>query len=237
MAQPAAPPAGLVWDFDGLILDTESALFDSAAGIFAEHGVQLVLDDWQVVVGSARIHWTDLLGRARGRPVEPDERSRLVELRSARHGAVLAASTVRPGVVALLEQAAAAGVPSAVASSSTAEWVVGHLERLGLIERFAAVVTRDIVGAERTKPEPDLFLAAAAALGAAPRRCVALEDSPAGVRSARAASMPVVAVPAGITSGLVFPPADLVVSSLEEVDLARLAALVEVRDGGEPGAP
>lgn len=230
-------PAGLVWDFDGLIVDTESALFASSVGIFAEHGVDLVLDEWQVVVGTARHHWTDLLGRARGRPVDDDEREQLVALRRARHDAALVDSVARPGVVALLDQAREAGVPSVVASSSTDEWVVGHLERLGLVDRFTGVVTRDLVGAERTKPEPDLFLAAAAALGVPPGRCVALEDSPAGVRAARAATMPVVAVPAGITAGLAFPPADLVVASLAEVDLARLASLVAGRDGGRPDAP
>ncbi len=102
-----------------------------------------------------------------------------------------------------------------------------HLERLGLRDRFAAVVTSDDVGGDprRTKPAPDLFLAAAAGGRASPARCVALEDSPNGVLAARAAGMAVVAVPGPMTVGLDFAGADLVLPSLVGLDLVHLGAL------------
>jgi beta-phosphoglucomutase-like phosphatase (HAD superfamily) len=106
--------------------------------------------------------------------------------------------------------------------------VVPHLDRLGLRHRFRAVVTRDEVGGDsaRTKPAPDLFLAAAAALRADPARCVVLEDSPNGVAAGRAAGMAVVAVPGPVTRPLDFGAADRVVASLSDLDIAALGALV-----------
>lgn len=218
---------GLIWDFDGLILDTETSAFETAEQIFAEHGLTLAMADWQHLVGTATGHWTELLGEALGEPISDDERQRLVLLRQQRHHALLAELDAQPGVDTLLDEAAAAGVPSAVASSSTDEWVDRHLRRLGLRHHFSAIVTRDLVGRERTKPHPDLFLVAAAALHADPRRCVVLEDSPNGVLAAHAARMPVVAVPGGVTAAVDFPPADLSVASLEKVTLADLTRLVE----------
>jgi HAD superfamily hydrolase (TIGR01509 family) len=131
------------------------------------------------------------------------------------------------GVVELLDAADAAGVPTAVASSSRLDWVGGHLDRLGLRHRFAAVVTRDDVGDEaaRTKPAPDLFLVAAERLGVPPAACVVLEDSPNGVVAGRAAGMVVVAVPCPMTQALDLSGADLVASSLVGVDLVTLAEL------------
>jgi HAD superfamily hydrolase (TIGR01509 family) len=132
------------------------------------------------------------------------------------------------GVEDLLAAASRAGVPAAVASSSPARWVVGHLERLGLLEWFTVVATSDDVDgdARRTKPAPDIFLAAAAKLGAPPARCVVLEDSPHGVAGARAAGMVAVAVPGPMTRGLDFGAADLIVPSLVDVSLEALGALL-----------
>jgi beta-phosphoglucomutase-like phosphatase (HAD superfamily) len=131
-------------------------------------------------------------------------------------------------VVELLDDAAAEGFRVAIASSSGLEWVDGHLARLGLRSRFAAVVTRDdLSGADaRTKPAPDLFLLAADRLGVEPAHCVAFEDSPNGVAAARAAGMVVVGVPGPMTVGLDMSAADLVVPSLAEIDLATLRKLV-----------
>jgi HAD superfamily hydrolase (TIGR01509 family) len=218
--------AALLWDFDGLILDTESSSFAAAEAIFADHGVKLELSRWMEIIGAAHRHWTELLEDALGEPLDPGERERLTALRRARHSEALVGLHARPGVVDLMEAATAACIPQAIGSSSDDAWVTQHLDTLGLRAHIAAVVTRDAVGTQRCKPHPDVFLVAAERLGAPPRRCVVLEDSPNGVAAARAAGMAVVAVPAGITATLRFPPADLVVGSLAEVTLADLVALV-----------
>ncbi len=219
-------PGALLFDFDGLILDTETCGFESVAEIFAEHGETLDLAWWHSVVGTAdRPHWSDVLADRLGRPVD---RTALSAQRAERRRRVLQALPVSAGVVELLDAAGAAGVPSAVASSSPADWVGGHLARLGLRDRFQEIITRDDVGGEdhRTKPAPDLFLLAAGALGVASEACVVLEDSPNGVAAGRAAGMAVVAVPGPMTATLDFSAADLVVSSLDDVDLPALGALL-----------
>jgi putative hydrolase of the HAD superfamily len=216
----------LIFDFDGLILDTETCTYETTAGIFAEHGETLDLGWWHSIIGTAdHPHWSEILADRLGRPVD---REALVAWREERRLEVLRALPPCAGVVELLDDAAAEGIPTAVASSSGLEWVGGHLERLGLRSAFAAVVTRDdLSGADaRTKPAPDLFLLAAERLGVEPAHCVAFEDSPNGVAAARAAGMAVVAVPGPMTAGLDLSAADLVVPSLVETDLAVLRKLV-----------
>jgi HAD superfamily hydrolase (TIGR01509 family) len=220
-----ALPAALVFDFDGLILDTETATYEAVASIFVEHGAELDRDWWHSILGTAdRAHWTDVLAERVGRPID---RAALMARREDARLVVIHGLPVCDGVVELLDEAAAAGVPAAVASSSARVWVEGHLVRLGIADRFAAIVTSDDVGGDRsrTKPAPDLFLAAAAALGVAPGCCVALEDSPNGVAAARAAGMAVVAVPGPMTASLDMSAADLVVASLAEVSLSQLRRL------------
>lgn len=216
----------LVFDFDGLILDTESALFTCTAEVFADHGLDLDPVWWTTdILGTAdHPHWTELLAERLGRPL--DDRAAVEQARNLRYHEQLAEAAVQPGVVELLEEAVGRGIPCAVASSSPRYWVEGHLDRLELLDRFAAVRTRDDVGVARTKPRPDLFLLACESVGAAPERAVALEDSPNGVRAARAAGMAVVGVAAGLTAGLPLDGADLVVTSLAEVTFEQVAALV-----------
>jgi HAD superfamily hydrolase (TIGR01509 family) len=212
-------PDALLFDFDGLILDTETCTYEAVVEIFAEHGEHLDPTWWHSILGTA-----DQLGR-------PVDRPALVAQREARRLPRIHALPACEGVEALLDAAGAAGLACAVVSSSAADWVVPHLDRLGLRQRFSTVVTRDDVGgdAARTKPAPDLYLVAAEALGARPARCVVFEDSPNGVAAGGAAGMAVVAVPSPMTRTLDLRAADLVVASLAELDLAVLASLVSGR--------
>jgi putative hydrolase of the HAD superfamily len=216
----------LVFDFDGLILDTETCTYETTAGIFAEHGETLDLAWWRSIIGTANHpHWSEVLADRLGRPVD---RAALVARREARRLEILHGLSPCPGVADLLDAAAAEGIPTAVASSSGLDWVGGHLDRLGLRPRFVALITRDDLGGAdgRTKPAPDLFLLAAERLGVEPAHCVAFEDSPNGVAAARSAGMWVVAVPGPMTAGLDLSAADLVVLSLAEVELPAVRNLV-----------
>jgi HAD superfamily hydrolase (TIGR01509 family) len=222
----APRPEALIFDFDGPTLDTETCTYEAVVEIFAEHGE--VLDEawWGSILGTAdHPHWTERLAAQLGRPVD---RAALVARREARRLPLIEALAACDGVTDLLDAADAAGVPTAVASSSAADWVEPHLKRLALRHRFRAVVTRDDVGGDsaRTKPAPDLFLAAAATLGADPARCVVLEDTPNGVAAGRAAGMAVVAVPGPMTRTLDFGAADRVVESLADLDIASLGAIL-----------
>ena len=156
-----------------------------------------------------------------GRPVARDAvRARAM----ARSLGLLVDDATRPGVVELLDAAQGRGIRLAVASSSPRDWVEPHLDRLGLLARFELVVTRDDVGA--TKPAPDLYVAAMAALGASGSRSVAFEDSTNGCTSAVTAGLLCVVAPNRLTVTQDFSQADLVVSSLVEVDVAMLVAVV-----------
>jgi HAD superfamily hydrolase (TIGR01509 family) len=215
----------LVFDFDGLILDTETPQFHTVAAAFTEYGVELDLADWQDIVGTAdHPHWSEMLADALGERADAVDFDEVRQVRQVDYHGRLAELVPLPGVIELVEAAAAQGLGLAVASSSPLDWVDGHLTRLGLRGHFSSLHTRDHV--ERTKPAPDLFQRAVKALDVDAARSVALEDSPHGVTAARAAGMAVVACPNEVTRGQPFDFADLVVDSLATISLDDLAGLL-----------
>lgn len=217
-------PDAILFDFDGLVLDTETSEFLTVAESFADHGLELSRDDWVAIIGTAdHPHWMDMLEEALGRPL--DDREAILETRRARHHARISEELLRPGVIELATAATEAGVGVAIASSSPLAWVTGHLQRFDVDHLFPVKATRDDVGKERTKPHPDLFLLAAERLGVDPARCVVLEDSEPGVTAANAAGCVTIGVPAGMTAEAAFAHADLVVRSVAELDLDRLKGL------------
>ena len=154
----------IVFDFDGLIADTEWPEYRSVAEQFERHGLDFPPEDWVHVIGSSwDVDWLGDLERRLGRAVDRDA---VTVQRRARLQGLLADLVVLPGVVDLLERARTAGLGLAVASSSPRSWVEPHLERFGLRSWFDVVRTRDDV--DLAKPAPDLFLAACAALGVDP---------------------------------------------------------------------
>jgi len=220
----AAPRAlaALVFDFDGLVLDTESAEYRSINEVFSDHGEELSLELWSSFIGSVdHPHWTEILEGQLGRPVDRDQ---LVAARRATNRAVLAELPVNPGVIDLLDEARAAGVRLAMASSSPRSWVEGHLHDRQLLDHFEFVVCGDDV--ERTKPDPALYLLATGRLGVEAAAVVAIEDSPNGCLAAVAAGLSVLAVPGPLTRGMDFSVASRVIDSLNDVRLADLELLV-----------
>jgi HAD superfamily hydrolase (TIGR01509 family) len=218
----------VVFDFDGLIVDTEWSIYKMAAATFAEFEVDLPVPVWAAIVGLAdESDWWGRLVASNGWAVDRDEwwtRYRAID-RSFRDGL-----PVLPGVVELLDELDAASVPCGIASSSSREWIDGHLGRLGLLERFATVAGVDRTGVG--KPAPDVYLLACTDLGADPARSVAIEDSAHGIAAAKAAGMACVAVPSRITSHTDLSAADLTVASLADIRVADLEALVLVDPAG-----
>lgn len=209
----------LVFDFDGLILDTETPEFRAWQELFARYGGELTTADWAHVIGSLDSGWNPAvaLGRQTGRAY--DEAALRAEWKP-RQVELLAAETIRPGVLEVLKEARLRGISLGVASSSRRSWVQGHLERLGIIEFFDAVATGDEV--ERTKPDPAVYLLALRRLGVDAADALALEDSPNGVRAAQAAGMRCVAVPNDVSRYLDLSAADARLDSLSELDLDAL---------------
>lgn len=211
----------VVFDFDGLVLDTEWCEWVTAAAMFTAQGTELSLDLWKTFIGSLEHpHWTDILEEQLGRPID---RSALRAERLVLQGDCNADLAPLPGVVRLIDELVAVDTPLAVASSSSAKWVHGHLGGHGLFDRFSTVATGDEV--PRTKPDPAVYLLACERLGVSPGSAVAIEDSVNGVAAAKAAGMVAVAVPGTLTRGMDFSAADLVVDSCVDLTPARLAAL------------
>jgi len=212
----------VVFDFDGLILETEMAVYQSWAEIYAEHGHEVSLEFWKTTIGSSIDAWDphqDLearLGRSLDRPA-------LRTRRRARQMELIAEREVLPVVIELRDEARAAGLKVAIASNSSLEWVMAHLGPRGLVEGWDCIRTRADV--TRPKPAPDLYLAALDCLGVPAAAAVAIEDSPHGVASAKAAGLLCVAVPGPLTLGLDLGAADLQVSSIADLTVTRLAGL------------
>jgi HAD superfamily hydrolase (TIGR01509 family) len=182
----------VVFDNDGLLLDTEEAWTRAERDLFERHGRSFTMDHKRTLIGSSRSEAATKLEAMLGLPGEGE--ALMHELHELVMEEALEAVPARPGALELLGALHAAGVPVGLASNSQRAFVERVLELAGLGDgSFDAVVTADEV--DRPKPAPDIYLAACAALGAAPERSAALEDSPVGVAAALAAGMFVVAVP------------------------------------------
>ena len=213
----------LVFDFDGLILDTEWSAFSTAAAVWDEHGLELDLAVWQTIIGTAEhAHWSEMLEADLGGPIDRDT---VIPARQEQHHAEVEAMDLLPGVEDLITAATTADLKLAVASSSPHYWVDGHLERRGLAQSFQTTVCREDV--EITKPDPALYTEAARRLGVDPEESIVLEDSHNGVRAARAAGMKVVAVPNRVTRGQDFSEATLVVDGLKRLTIPVLEELLD----------
>ncbi len=215
----------LIFDFDGLIIDTEIPDYLSWQEVYEEHGATLPLEKWASIVGGnaeSDFEPHEYLETLVGAPVD---REQIWVMRRKSYIEHLENQPILPGVQEYLADALEMGLKLAVASSSPENWVLGHLYRLGLIDKFDAVVTADDV--EATKPDPTLFLLTAEKVGVRPEEVIVFEDSPNGVLGARRAGMFVVVVPNPLTAQLDLSQADMRLDSLAEISLKQLLESVE----------
>ena len=212
----------LILDFDGLIVDTETPIYEAWRAAFARRGQELKLDEWQHALGTFR--GFDACGRLSELVGEMLDRDALEQEVRGPYLERCEAQPVLPGVVALVEEARRFGLGTAVASSATRGWVLGWLGKHGIKDLFDGVCGREDV--PNVKPAPDLFLLAAERLGVAPPACLVFEDSPNGIRAARAAGMRCVAVPNEVTRLLELGGPDLVLASAGELPLVEVARRV-----------
>jgi HAD superfamily hydrolase (TIGR01509 family) len=217
--------AALVFDFDGLIVDTENPGFISWQEIYQEFGATLEIDDWRHATGyvagfDPAIHLEKILGRRL-------DWSQLIPKREARNWELTLQARVLPGIEPLMRSARERHLRIGVASNSGNGWVKDGLVRLGLREFVDTVVTRDMV--IDPKPAPDIYLKTVQTLQVDPVDAVALEDSEPGCRSAKRAGLKAVAIPNRFSERQDLSVADLLVKSASELTLDRLAALVAER--------
>jgi HAD superfamily hydrolase (TIGR01509 family) len=220
IAQGQSSPEAVIFDNDGLLLDTEDAWTRAEETLFAGRGRVFTLDHKRSLIGSSR---STAAKKLEAMLELPGEGERLMdELHELVMNEALAGVAPRPGALDLMERLRDTGVPIAVASNSQREFVERTLASAGLLDgRFQAVVSAEDV--EHPKPAPDIYLEAARRLGVEPRRCAALEDSPTGVAAAVAAGMYVIGVP--YFSGAQLPECDLLADSLADPAVARALGL------------
>lgn len=216
---------GLLFDFDGLLIDTETPSRLAYEELYREHGHELPLDKWATLVGTIGAefdpdaHLEELVGR-------PLDHVALAERRRARELALCDLEDLRPGIDGYLVDAARRGLKTAIVSSSNTDWIDRHLNRLERTNGWGAIVAAD-GDVERAKPRPDLYLEALRLLDLQPANAIAFEDSVNGIRAAKSAGIFVVAVPNPITETFALDEADLLVSSLDDVPLEELLARVD----------
>jgi HAD superfamily hydrolase (TIGR01509 family) len=205
----------LLFDFDGLILDTETPLIDAYAAVHARHGGALDRALFLRSVGHAEYAFDPWHGFS-----PHSDRAALEIERRACKEELLLRQPVLPGVLALLDAARAAGLRLGLASNSPHEWVDPHLTRLGLMAHFEFIACRE--DARSPKPEPDLYRLVLNQLGVRSHEAIAFEDSHAGSLAAKRAHLWVVAVPNEATAHHDFSHVDLLLESLANVTLDEL---------------
>jgi HAD superfamily hydrolase (TIGR01509 family) len=209
----------VVFDFDGLVFDSETHEYETVVELFAEHGAELPLEVWGQCVGR-EVGFFDpfaYLEECTGARVDRDG---LDARRRARFFERVETEGPIPGVEEALRAARSLGLKVGLASSSGRDWVEPQLRRLGLWRYFDCVRTADDV--ERVKPDPELYRSVLHCLGVEPSRAVAFEDSPNGALAAKRAGMFCVVVPNRITAALQFGEHDLRLESLMQAELAEL---------------
>ena len=215
----------VVFDFDGVILDTEGPIFTVWREVFDAHGCPpLTVQEWSAEIGT--VGGLDMITLLQERATRPVDEDAMHEWRRARRNELLAREVTRPGVREWLDEADALGLPLAIASSSPRDWVEPHLERLGLLERFGRVAC--FSDGVAPKPAPDSYLHACAALGVEPRE--RLGDRGFAARCHRGQARRgcgVFAVPHAITAELDLSHADAVLASLAGTSLRETVARVE----------
>jgi HAD superfamily hydrolase (TIGR01509 family) len=213
----------IIFDLDGTLIDTEGPDFQSWQAVYRVHGLELTVDLWEQRVGWAfvggshggfdpAVHLERLTG------VRLDEATRQRQIRDYLERCET--QDMLPGALKQLEEASARGIKLGIASNSDRKWVEYWLRHYDVRKYFTCVRTRDDV--RMPKPAPDLYLSAAECLGVPVDRCIAVEDSPTGIKAVLAAGIRCIAVPNWLTARLERPPVHLTLASLADLDLSAL---------------
>jgi pseudouridine 5'-phosphatase len=214
------PITSVIFDLDGVLLDTEALYTDALAEVAARHGK---VYDWSVksrCIGRGTEEAARIVVDALALPLSAME---LVRLRDEKLVPLLANVAPVPGAVAFTSALAARGIPMAIATSTpSALFAIKTASHRAWLGSFAATVCGDDPRVERGKPAPDIFLAAASSLGIRPSECVVFEDSPFGVDGALRAGMQAVAMPDPAMDRAGYAGAAFIVSGFAEVSLLDL---------------
>ena len=217
----------VIFDFDGLIIDTESPILQSMQEVYRAHGHELSFGQWADNVGrgqtfDAVAHLQHLMGNTL------DEDAVRTQVR-ARHLTLIEAQPVLSGVEDRIAEAHDLGLKLAIATSSSRDWVEGHLTRRGLLRHFDAIRSWNDPDVGVRKPDPAVYTAALRALAVTAEETIALEDSSNGVLAAVSAGIFTVGIPNDVTRRMGVSGANLMVGSLADMTLAEMVRAAEAR--------
>ena len=215
----------LIFDFDGLLIDTETPALTSWQKVYRDHGQTLTLELWQGAIGRASgtgFVPLDYLATLIGNTFDVQS---VREKRNEHKMQLCEAEQLRSGVLETLLKAKELGLTCTVASSAGREWVEGWLQKHDALHHFAFTRTGDDV--ENVKPAPDLFLSVAEKLNLQPSECLVFEDSPNGALAALSAEMPCVFVTNPVTEGLEFPQHALKLRRMDEMRLEHILQVIQ----------
>ena len=210
---------GIIFDFDGLICDTETPELRAWEALFADYGFIFPFERYQETIGAVHNDETPFifLEEMLNHPIT---RAEVKEKFSFIRNKLIDLEPIRPGILNYLKQSKFFGLEIGLASSSPRTWIDYHLGRLSISEYFGCIKTFNDVS--KTKPDPELFIKALACMGLKPNEVVALEDSINGVTAAKKAGLYVVVFPNEVTRFFEFDEADLVIDSPEEMPFDEL---------------
>ncbi len=212
----------VVFDFDGLIIDTETAWYEAFQEVMAGYSVELPLEQFARCIGTDDTVLYEYFREHLGEIMNEDE----VRLKADKiYKEKMKTPLVREGVKEYLEEAKELGLKIALASSSSRKWVTGYLRDLGLYDYFEVIQTRDDV--EKVKPDPALYEKAIEALQVKPSKAIAFEDSVNGAKAAIAAGLNCVVVPNPVTKSLAFEMHHLRICSMGEKSLRDVVKQIE----------
>lgn len=213
----------VIFDFDGIILDTETPWFEAYREAFREEGGELPLEEWSKGIGTtypAFDPYAYLAGQL-GRPVERIK----IEARAAEiYKQLVKGLAVLPGVESYLQQASRLGLRIGLSSSSDRQWVESYLKQYGLFNYFEAISTRDDV--KEVKPKPDLYLRTMKLLDVAGEEAIAFEDSLNGLRAALAAGLHTVVIPNKVTGHMAFEGYRYRLTTMADMPLEQLLQII-----------
>lgn len=221
------PNLAIVFDFDGVILDTETPLYTSWEEMYSRHGVHLDFKMFATYIGGA--DYFDFHANLERQTGLTLDRQSLMEERRALYREHVAGNTVLPGVHDYISEARACGFRIGLASNSDIGWVGSNLRELGLYDEFDVLKTRDDV--VNVKPNSEIYQAALHDLKTDPRNAIAIEDSASGVAAATAAGLFTVAVPNPVTKHHNLDKADVILDSLASRSFSDVAAMASSRNG------
>ncbi|MDM5197608.1 HAD family hydrolase [Fictibacillus enclensis] len=208
----------VVFDFDGLILDSETSVYLAIQEIFSKHSSHMPLEVWQQCIGTK--DFLDPFEYLEEQIGEKVDREGLRAMHHERVVAMLDGTSALPGVEDYLEAAKELGLKIGLATSSSRAWVTGYLEKLNLLPYFDCIKTSDDV--EHVKPNPALYLEAVKCLGVKPEEAIAFEDSANGARAAKKAGLYCVVIPNEVTKGLLFGDVDHQMETMAELQFKEL---------------